>query len=387
MNPIPEHLLPVTEGVWRKFDQHSDSHELVATIRGKGTGWCTAGENTAHHQLEGGDFYIFYSQDYNQQPTIPRIAIRMDEGKIAEVRGVAHKQNLDPYMGEVLEKKLEEFPDKEEYLKKEKDMKQLTDIDTKTKKGEKLTKDELAFLYEIDAPITYFGYEKDPRIKELRDARDTDADLPIIFDCAPKDIAHSVSEIGEHTKAYIGKLEPGVFDALQKGVEHIYTKFPEERIKFHNDVELGTGIKNGPAFQKIITERNIQISRYANDLLKSPDFAVIGEYRNVDLIEMSVRALGFENWAQYKDICKKAIELGLELCPAEVGPQLRLQYTDQPMSEWLIVAMNAISASDGGPVVFAVIRSGGGLWLYTLDGGPAYEWDPGRRFVFLRPRK
>ena len=44
-------------------------------------------------------------------------------------------------------------------------MKQLTEIDNKTKKGEKLTKDELVFLYEINAPIEYFGYEKDPRIK------------------------------------------------------------------------------------------------------------------------------------------------------------------------------------------------------------------------------
>src|SRR3989344_8023327 len=90
MNPIPEHLLPVTEGKWKKYEQGTDHQELVQTIGGKGTGWCTAGENTAKTQLRGGDFYVFYSLDDNKEPTIPRIAIRMERNEIADVRGVAY---------------------------------------------------------------------------------------------------------------------------------------------------------------------------------------------------------------------------------------------------------------------------------------------------------
>ena len=186
--------------------------------------------------------------------------------------------------------------------------------------------------------------------------------MPIIFECAPEDIAHSGSEIRETTKAYVGKLELGILELLPRNVENIYTKFPEERIKSRS-IELGTGIKDGEEFQKVITEQNIKISSYANYLLKSPDFKVIGEHRNIDLVEVSVGSLGFEKWARYEDICKKAKELGLELCPAEVGPQLRLQYKDQPMNQWLTVAMDAISDSGGYPKVFDVLRNDDGLWL------------------------
>ena len=65
------------DGVWIKYPQGSDHMKLVNSIQGKGTGWCTAGEETAKIQLSNGDFYVYYSYDSNNQPTIPRIAIRM----------------------------------------------------------------------------------------------------------------------------------------------------------------------------------------------------------------------------------------------------------------------------------------------------------------------
>ncbi|KKQ96707.1 MAG: hypothetical protein UT22_C0025G0001, partial [Parcubacteria group bacterium GW2011_GWC2_39_11] len=80
----------------------------------------------------------------------------------------------------------------------------------------------------------------------------------------------------------------------------------------------------------------------------------------------------------------RANELGLDLCPAEVGPQLRLQYKDQPEEEHLIVAMNPIADSDGALELFLVERDDSGLWLDSYYDDPGYIWHAGSRFVFAR---
>jgi hypothetical protein len=47
------------------------------------------------------------------------------------------------------------------------------------------------------------------------------------------------------------------------------------------------------------------------------------------------------------DIYARAVALGFELCPAEVGPTLRLNYLDQPLGEFLRIAMQSVSRYDG----------------------------------------
>ncbi|MDD4995537.1 MAG: hypothetical protein PHW53_03690, partial [Patescibacteria group bacterium] len=169
-----------TVGEWVRYEQGSDHMPLVQSLQGHGTGWCTAGESTAQDQLQGGDFYVYYSYDKSGKPTIPRVAIRMQENNIAEVRGVAPDQNLDPYIGEVVDKKLKEFPDGEEYKKKTSDMKRLTEIEKRHKDGKELGKDDLGFLYEFKSNIEGFGYERDPRIDEILENRDKKADISLL---------------------------------------------------------------------------------------------------------------------------------------------------------------------------------------------------------------
>jgi len=61
---------------------------LVKSLQGHGTGWCTAGETTTESQLSSGDFYVYYTLDKEGNPTIPRLAVRMEGSQIAEIRGV-----------------------------------------------------------------------------------------------------------------------------------------------------------------------------------------------------------------------------------------------------------------------------------------------------------
>ena len=118
-------------------------------------------------------------------------------------------------------------------------MKTLTEIETKTKQKQDLSKDELIFLYEIDSPIQYFGMTKDPRIEEIRKTRNIQKDASTIFECEPNQIANNPEDINENTKAYIGELKSEIFELIQKyNIEHIYTSFPEGKIqKF--EMELG----------------------------------------------------------------------------------------------------------------------------------------------------
>ena len=47
-------------------------------------------------------------------------------------------------------------------------------------------------------------------------------------------------------------------------------------------------------------------------------------------VELTVSDLGFPDGATTAQDFKKASQLGLELCPLELGPYLRLEYLDQP---------------------------------------------------------
>ena len=184
-----------TDGIWVKYDQGSDYKLLWESLQGKNTGWCTAGEETAKTQLSNGDFYVYYTKDSNGEYKEPRIAIRMD-GKynIGEVRGVGEHQNLEGCMTPIAEKKLNEFPDKDKYLKKVNDMKLLTEIDNKVSNNIELAKEELRFLYEIDAKIEGFGYNVDPRINEIKDRRNFKKDLAFVFNCKEENIGTKLSD-------------------------------------------------------------------------------------------------------------------------------------------------------------------------------------------------
>jgi len=207
--PTSEEKFIGVEGEWVKYDKGGDHMPLVQSLKNRKTGWCTAGEFTAKTQLEGGDFYVFYSNDNEGNATIPRAAIRMQGDKIGEVRGIGVNQNLDSEIAPVVERKLKEFHDGDLYKKKVSNMKELTFVYNKVQKGEALTKDELIFLYERNSKIQGFGWRQDPRIKELLKKRDKIGDYSIIYDCPKDRICDDPTKVTEMTKIFVGKLEFG----------------------------------------------------------------------------------------------------------------------------------------------------------------------------------
>jgi hypothetical protein len=159
-------------------------------------------------------------------------------------------------------------------------------------------------------------------------------------------------------------------------------------------IKLGTpGLKTADDFRKVIESDKIHIDKRADDILGRPEFTVAAEQTEVDLVIVSVAELGFKKRTKREDVYAQAKKLGLQLCTPEVGPQLRLQYTDQPDNDWLTIAMEPIEGSDGSLGVFGVECSGfdNCLGRYeTFSGGRSdnrHFFALNRRFVFIFPRQ
>jgi len=213
-NPsITTERLQETRGEWAIYERGSDATPLYDSLQGHTLEWCTAGAlSTAQSQVEGGDFYVYYSLDASGEPTIPRIAIRMEDDQIAEIRGIEHGQHLDPYIGEVLESKIQDesaFPNSREYMQGVEDMKQVTAIEAKMgaryndleakflgydSPNVELTTEELRFIYGLDRRIVSLGYGEDPRINSITSARDIKADLSYALDIPQGSISTTQQE-------------------------------------------------------------------------------------------------------------------------------------------------------------------------------------------------
>ncbi len=179
----------------------------------------------------------------------------------------------------------------------------------------------------------------------------------------------------------LGGME-GVMDFLSG--KTIVVKVPsDEKTSFNvwKTIKLGT-LKNADEFRKALKKDGFKIGDWGNDIIGKPAFTVASTEEEIQLVNVSVADLGFKNGATYKDICAKAKELGLELCPNEVGPQLRLQYKDQPKGEYLRIAMEPITDSDGILGIFDVGHGGDDLWLYGHYGYSVSFWSADYRFVF-----
>jgi hypothetical protein len=129
----------------------------------------------------------------------------------------------------------------------------------------------------------------------------------------------------------------------------------------------------------------IHVGDWAGEILDRLAFPFGQAPATLELVLASVSALGFgEEGASLKDIYTRAPRLGLELGPAEVGPALRLGYLDQPLGEFLHVAMQPVARYGGQPVDFTIGNGGAGLLLLGGDAGSDLVLSGAVRFVFVR---
>jgi hypothetical protein len=143
--------------------------------------------------------------------------------------------------------------------------------------------------------------------------------------------------------------------------------------------------KSWQDYEKALKRAGFRITDFAWDILKK--MTVSSEQIELDIVVLSVAELGFKNSARRDQIYARALELGFQLCPATVGPVLRLACKDQLRDEWFVIAMEPIVSGYGSPSVFSVGRRSDGQWMHADSGNSGDYWDPGFRWAFVQPRK
>jgi hypothetical protein len=148
-------------------------------------------------------------------------------------------------------------------------------------------------------------------------------------------------------------------------------------------ITVGT-FANSFALLSALDAAGCGIGSVAEEILARPAFNVGTTKTNVELFAVSAAELGFQtDTVRLANVYARARQLGFGLAAAEVGPQLRLQYFDQPMGEFLI-AMEPIKTWKGDPVILAVANGGAGLVLIGQDGSADAEIPVASRFLFVR---
>jgi hypothetical protein len=149
-------------------------------------------------------------------------------------------------------------------------------------------------------------------------------------------------------------------------------------------IAVGT-FANSFALRNALDAARCALGESAGEILARPALTLSATRTDVELIAVSAAELGFQTvTASLADIYARAQLLGFGLAAAEVAPQLRLQYFDQPMGEFLIIGMEPIKTWMGEPVILTVANGGAGLILIGQNGSADAEIPATSRILFVR---
>lgn len=180
-------------------------------------------------------------------------------------------------------------------------------------------------------------------------------------------------------------------DGVQRFLSgELVVKLAERIFPVWKTIKLGMpDLRCAKDFGKAIKDAGMKVNDDVLLLLGigSPAITTAPKETEIDLVLVTVAELGFKRGATRQDIYKRAEELGLELCPIEVAPQLRLQYKDQPYGKWALVATPSITDVNRSLKVFAMAHDENDLRLSSTHGGLDRFWNDLNRWVFVRPRK
>jgi hypothetical protein len=106
---------------------------------------------------------------------------------------------------------------------------------------------------------------------------------------------------------------------------------------------------------------------------------------DIEIILATADDLGLKDDPSWLTLLNRARKLGLDPVPAEVGPQLRLQYLNQPPGEWIVVAMKPVVNRSCCSDSFVIGNNNAHLVLDASGGHPPMnEIDLGNEWYLCR---
>jgi hypothetical protein len=144
-----------------------------------------------------------------------------------------------------------------------------------------------------------------------------------------------------------------------------------------------------------LQQASISMNEYGESLFSNELFSASAETYKVETVELTVAGLGFQQGAPLDRIFQRAGDLGLSLCPLELGPYMRLQYLDQPEglsadssqrhqapSGSITIASAVIRDDHDFPKGFYLRSMEGALWLRGYIADYLHIWNPNDHFIF-----
>jgi len=170
--------------------------------------------------------------------------------------------------------------------------------------------------------------------------------------------------------------------ALQNALRSVLC-LPEVNLKKRfspwRTIEIGTlTLKN---LLNSVLNGKFKIGHFVQDLLRQTE--IVAVKAEIELVNVSLLELGFENGAILAQIYAIVSEFDLGLVPSEVGPQLLLQYPEQPFGEKLMIGMEPMMDDEDEPRLFRIVRDNS-QHLTTCDGRYDYHWPARSHWVFAR---
>lgn len=185
--------------------------------------------------------------------------------------------------------------------------------------------------------------------------------------------------------------------ALRKAIRKALC-LPDPVPKFNvwRTLKLGVGPKDATSFKEALRQGGWKLSEHAEQMIDGCGFKVSSEEMEVDLVNVSIKELGFEGYAEVEHAYQRADDLGLGICPFDVGLQLALQHNDQLEGLDFMIGMEPLHTdSKYGPYIFnlhhvsrksqdgyAGVKSISDEGLTTRDYFHDFDY-----IVFVKPRK